>query len=37
VYLENDWIAPALSLDHLREMVRRSLEGSGTMTLPGKA
>ena len=29
VYLENDWISPALSLDHLREMVRRSLEGIG--------
>jgi hypothetical protein len=29
VYLENDWIAPALPLDHLQEMVRRSLEGIG--------
>jgi hypothetical protein len=29
VYLENDWVAPALSLDHLQEMVRRSLEGIG--------
>jgi hypothetical protein len=29
VYLENDWVAPALPLDHLREMVRRSLEGIG--------
>ena len=29
VYLENDWVAPALSLDSLREMVRRSLEGIG--------
>ena len=29
VYLENDWIAPALPVDHLREMVRRSLEGIG--------
>jgi hypothetical protein len=29
IYLENDWIAPALPLDHLREMVRRSLEGIG--------
>jgi hypothetical protein len=29
VYLENDWIAPALSIDHLQEMVRRSLEGIG--------
>jgi len=29
VYLENDWIAPSLPVDHLREMVRRSLEGIG--------
>jgi len=29
VYLENDWVAPALPVDHLREMVRRSLEGIG--------
>ncbi|MCE0499424.1 MAG: hypothetical protein LV481_15900 [Methylacidiphilales bacterium] len=29
VYLENDWVAPALPLDHLQEMVRRSLEGIG--------
>jgi hypothetical protein len=29
VYLENDWIAPALTLDNLKEMVRRSLEGIG--------
>lgn len=29
VYLENDWIAPALSIDHLREMVQRSLMGIG--------
>ena len=29
VYLENDWIAPSLPLDHLREMLRRSLEGIG--------
>ena len=29
VYLENDWIAPALPVDQLREMVRRSLEGIG--------
>lgn len=29
VYLENDWIAPALPVDHLRDMVRRSLEGIG--------
>lgn len=29
VYLENDWIAPALPVDHLREMVQRSLEGIG--------
>ena len=29
VYLENDWVAPALPVDHLNEMVRRSLEGIG--------
>src|ERR1700677_3858843 len=29
VYLENDWIGPSLTLDNLREMVRRSLEGIG--------
>jgi len=29
VYLENDWVAPALTLDNLKEMVRRSLEGIG--------
>ncbi len=29
VYLENDWVAPALSIDHLKEMVRRSLVGIG--------
>jgi hypothetical protein len=29
VYLENDWVAPALPLDYLQEMVRRSLEGIG--------
>jgi hypothetical protein len=29
VYLENDWVAPSLPLDNLREMVRRSLEGIG--------
>ena len=29
VYLENDWVAPSLTLDSLREMVRRSLEGIG--------
>src|ERR1700722_3978590 len=29
VYLENDWVAPALPVDHLREMVQRSLEGIG--------
>jgi len=29
VYLENDWVSPSLSLDNLREMVRRSLEGIG--------
>ena len=29
VYLENDWVAPSLTLDNLCEMVRRSLEGIG--------
>lgn len=29
VYLEDDWVAPSLSIDNLREMVRRSLEGIG--------
>ena len=29
VYLENDWVSPALPLDKLREMVQRSLEGIG--------
>jgi len=29
VYLEDDWVAPALSIDNLNEMVRRSLEGIG--------
>ncbi len=29
VYLENDWVAPSLSIDNLQEMVRRSLEGIG--------
>jgi len=29
VYLENDWIAPALPLENLRQMVERSLAGIG--------
>ena len=29
VYLENDWVAPALTQENLKEMVRRSLEGIG--------
>jgi hypothetical protein len=29
VYLENDWVAPSLSIENLQEMVRRSLEGIG--------
>jgi hypothetical protein len=29
VYLENDWVAPSLPLDRLRDMVRKSLEGIG--------
>ncbi len=37
VYLENDWIAPALSLDHLQEMVRCSLEGIGYRDIARKS
>jgi hypothetical protein len=29
IYLENDWVAPALTLDNLTEMVQRSLQGIG--------
>jgi hypothetical protein len=29
VYLENDYVAPSLPVDQLREMVKRSLEGIG--------
>src|SRR5208282_2050473 len=29
VYLDNDWVSPALPVDHLKEMVRRSLVGIG--------
>ena len=29
LYLEDDWISPSLSIDHLNQMVRRSLEGIG--------
>jgi hypothetical protein len=29
IYLENDWVAPALTLENLRQMVQRSLEGIG--------
>jgi hypothetical protein len=29
VYLENDWTPPSLSVEHLHEMIRRSLEGIG--------
>jgi len=37
VYLENDWIAPALSVDNLHEMVRRSLEGIGYQEIAQKS
>ena len=37
VYLENDWIAPALPLDHLREMVCRSLESIGYQDIAQKS
>ena len=37
VYLENDFIAPALPLDHLREMVRRSLAGIGYEDIADKS
>jgi hypothetical protein len=37
VYLENDWVAPSLSLDHLCEMVRRSLEGIGYAEIARKS
>jgi hypothetical protein len=36
VYLENDWVAPALRVDHLCEMVQRSLEGIGYDDIAGK-
>ena len=29
IYLEDDWVAPALPVEHLRQMVQRSLEGIG--------
>jgi hypothetical protein len=37
VYLENDWIAPALPVAHLREMVRRSLVGIGYDDIASKS
>jgi hypothetical protein len=37
VYLENDWVAPALPLDHLREMVQRSLVGIGYDDIASKS
>jgi hypothetical protein len=37
VYLENDWIAPALPVDDLQEMVRRSLEGIGYKEIARKS
>jgi hypothetical protein len=29
IYLEDDWISPSLTIDHLNQMVKRSLEGIG--------
>jgi hypothetical protein len=37
IYLENDWVAPALSIDHLRDMVQRSLEGIGYEDIASKS
>ncbi len=37
VYLENDWVAPSLSIDNLQEMVRRSLEGIGYADIAQKS
>ena len=37
VYLENDWIAPALPVDHLRQMMQRSLEGIGYEDIASKS
>jgi hypothetical protein len=37
VYLENDWVAPALPMDQLKEMVRRSLEGIGYVDIAKKS
>ena len=37
VYLENDFIPPALPLDSLREMVCRSLEGIGYQDIAQKS
>ncbi|MCE0523341.1 MAG: hypothetical protein LV480_10570 [Methylacidiphilales bacterium] len=37
VFLENDWCAPALPLDHLRQMVQRSLEGIGYCDIADKS
>jgi hypothetical protein len=37
VYLENDWVAPSLSTEHLRDMVRRSLEGIGYDNIAAKS
>ncbi len=37
VYLENDWVAPALPVDHLRQMVQHSLEGIGFNDIASKS
>jgi hypothetical protein len=37
VYLEDDWITPSLTIDHLNQMVRRSLEGIGYSEIARKS
>jgi hypothetical protein len=37
VYLENDWIAPSVPVEHLREMVQRSLAGIGYEDIASKS
>ena len=37
VYLEDDWVRPSLTLDHLNQMVRRSLEGIGYAEIARRA
>jgi hypothetical protein len=37
VYLENDWIAPSLTLENLEQMVQKSLEGIGYVDIASKS